>query len=141
MLEGTSGDRPGVARTWTALDAGPDIDRRVEREIFGRSGEARRFYSVDDSAAQSVIERVQALLPGARLRCDVESGIFRCEWRMGKTLLGSAAANRSALAVCAASLQACRSGAAVASGQAFRRSAPVWSPAASALSSSGAPRP
>ncbi len=122
------------------LDAGPDLDSRVEREIFGmRTDHPRGFYSVEDSAAQRVIERVQGLVPGAQLRCMVDNGLFRCEWWMGKRLLGSATAPRSALAVCAASLQACRSAAALASGQLFRRSAPVWTPNSPVHSTGGVP--
>ncbi len=132
-------DRPSRHASRTALDAGPDLDLRIEREIFGvTAGHPRRFYSVEDSAAQRVIERIQELVPGSQLRCTVEDGLFRCEWWLNARLLGSATATRSALAVCAASLQARRCAAALASGQFFRRSAPVWSPA---VRSAGSPSP
>lgn len=120
------------------MDAGPDIDRRVDREIFGVTGaQPRRFYSVDDSAAQRVIERIQELVPGARVRFTVEDETFRCEWWAGRVLLGSATASRPALAACIASLQARRSGAERASGQFLRRSAPAWAPPAATHPSGG----
>jgi hypothetical protein len=116
-------------QTSMAGEAGPDLDRRVELEIFGSSREPRRFYSIDDAAAQSVIERVQNLVPGARVRCIVDDHDFRCEWTLGATVLASAVADRAALATCLASLEACRAGSALASGQLRRRSAPAWLPA------------
>ena len=124
-------DLAGVCarRASAAGEAGPDLDRRVEREIFGSPREPRRFYSIDEAAAQSVIERVQELVPGARLRCVAEGDAVRCEWMLGSIPLASAVSDRAALATCVASLEACRSGAALASGQLRRRAAPEWMPA------------
>ncbi len=102
------------ARGARTAEAGPEVDRRIEREIFGLSlPAARRFYSVDDGAAQSVIERVQERIPGAKVRCLLDSDGYRCEWVLpsegrnnARGSIVSATANSSALAVCLASLKA-----------------------------------
>ena len=130
-----SGVRQGIAPM--RLEPGPEFDRRVEREIFGFAGEPRRFYSVEDSAAQLVIQRVQDLIPEARVQCAVENGMFRCDWWLGSCRLGSAIASQAALSACAASLEARRNGAALASGQFRRRAAPGWLPAAGLPASAG----